>query len=481
MERTETWQAVVALVVLAAGLAVARTNHDAIGRAHSVDWSGPQTPEASYDLVIAGGKIVDGTGNAWFYGDVGIRGDRISRVTPVGFLANAPTRERVDAHGMVVAPGFIDIQAQSIAEFLTGDSRVISKITQGITTEILGEGWTPAPSNEHTTEGAGFLPPVAAEATRAFQQPHGFEKWIEAMQQHGTSPNFGSFLGAETVRKYVKGMAQGVPNAAELDQMRALVSSSMEDGAFGIASALIYPPGNYATTGELIEMAHAMAPYGGLYISHMRSEGGRLLEAIDEALRIGREGGVPVEIYHLKAAGVSNWPKMRETIAKINAARAAGQDVAADMYPYVAGGTTLAACLPPWTSADGKLIDNLRDPATRAKIRAELLHPATYFESPCALSTPEGSLIVGVQKPENKKWIGKRLSQIAAAQHKDWMDAMMDLITTEEGVIDTVFFFASEDNLKLQMRQPWLKFGTDANGVDPDTEKNMVHPRAYGT
>lgn len=436
-----------------------------------------------YDVVISNARVIDGTGNPWFYGDVATRGDRIAGITPPGQLREAPARQRIDAHGLVVAPGFIDIQSHSRSAFLTGDGRVISKVTQGITTEILGEGWTNAPANETTLELSGLLEPEAVERAREFAGPHTFNKWLEAMQQHGASANFGSFLGATTVRMYVKGMAQGAPSAEELETMRQLVRNAMEDGAFGIASALIYPPGNFATTDELIEMAQAMAPYGGVYITHMRSEADQFLEAIDEALAIGRRGGVPVEIYHLKAAGRRNWHKAALAIAKIEAARTEGQDVAANMYPYLAGGTGLTACLPPWASADGKLFANLRDPQMRAKIRAEVLYQTTKWESICQLSTAEGVLIVDLKNPENKQFVGKQLSEIAAQQGKDWLDAAIDLILSEEPRwVGTIFFMMADDNLKLQMRQPWIKFGTDADGIDPDKPEGLLaHPRAYGT
>lgn len=436
--------------------------------------------EAPYDVIISGGRVVDGSGNAWFYGDVALRGERIARITPAGMLRDAPARERIDARGLVVAPGFIDIQSHSRGAFLTGDGRVISKITQGITTEILGEGWTNAPANERTLAVAGTIDPEAARLSKEFTGPQGFNGWLEAMQRHGTSANFGSFLGATTVRMYVKGMAQGAPTAEELETMRTVVRQAMQDGAFGIATALIYPPGNFATTEELIEMAKAMAPHGGIYISHMRSEADQFLKAIDEALEIGRKGGVPVEIYHLKAAGRRNWHKAALAIARINAARAEGQDVGADMYAYIAGGTGLSACLPPWASADGKLLDNLRDPQMRARIRAEVLRQTTEWENLCALATPEGVLIAGLNKPENKNLVAKRLAEIAALQGKEWIDAAMDLILSEERGIGTIFFMMTEENLKLQLRQPWIKFGTDAGGADPDRPTDLVHPRTYG-
>jgi dihydroorotase/N-acyl-D-amino-acid deacylase len=301
------------------------------------------------------------------------------------------------------------------------------------------------------------------------------------MERHGVSPNVGSFLGAGTVREYVKGMALGEPTPAELDTMRAVVRRAMEDGALGVASALIYPPGNFAGTAELIEIARAMAPYGGVYVTHMRSEADHLLEAIDEAIRIGREGGVPVEIYHLKAAGRRNWPKAALAVAKIDSARAAGLDIQANMYPYTAAGTGLSSCLPPSASADDKLLDNLRDPETRARIRAEAMQQTTDWENLCQLATPDGVLVLDVRKPENQAYAGKRLSEIAAAMGKDWLETAMDLLVSEEHRIFTVYFLMSEDNVSLQLRQPWLKFGSDAGGEDPDSSRGLVHPRAYGT
>jgi dihydroorotase/N-acyl-D-amino-acid deacylase len=436
--------------------------------------AGPTQPApvmtGAVDLVIEGGRVVDGTGNPWYYGDLAIRAGRIVTVTPPGGLRDASAAERVDARGQVVAPGFIDIQSHSRDALLDGDSRVVSKITQGITTEIMGEGATNAPQNERT----GGTP------RHDFRGRDGFARWLEAMGGRGSSVNLGSFVGASTVRTYAKGMAQGPATAAELDTMRAVVRHAMEDGAFGIASALIYPPGNYAGTDELIEISRAMAPYGGVYISHMRSEADAWLPAIDEALRIGREAGVPVEIYHLKAGGQRNWHKTRIAIAKIDSARAAGQDVQANMYAYVAGGTGLSSCLPPWAAADGKLFDNLRDPTTRSRIRQEMDRVQDEWENLCQLATPDGVLVLGLLKPANQPLAGKRLSEIARHLGKEWQEAVMDLLIAEEQRIGTVYFMMSEENVAAKMQQPWMKFGTDAGGVDPDSARGLVHPRAYG-
>jgi dihydroorotase/N-acyl-D-amino-acid deacylase len=261
--------------------------------------------------------------------------------------------------------------------------------------------------------------------------------------------------------------------------MRWVVRHAMEDGAFGVGSALIYPPGNFASTVELIEEAKAMAPYGGVYISHMRSESDRLLEAMDEAFRIGKEGGVPVEIYHFKAEGSRNWGKYAQAIAKIDSARAAGADVGADMYLYTAGATSLAACAPPAAAADGKLLANLADPRERAKIKDAMTHPTPEWENLCELATPAGVQLSGFTKAENRQWEGKRLSEVAAARHEDWFETWAALVASEP--VGMIVHHLTESNLPLGLRAPWIKIGTDAAGVDPDSTKGAkVHPRSYG-
>ena len=450
------------------------------------------SPNAPYDIVITNGRIVDGTGNAWYYGDVGIRGERIARITPAGMLAGARTARRIDAKGLVVAPGVIDIQAHSEDALLGGDSRVVSMITQGVTTMIMGEGDTPGQMSQRMydewlkdfttmrrTSVGGDTSLVSV--LKSFVGPKGFDVWLNAMERRGASVNIGSFIGAGGVRQYAKGMAEGAPTAAELDTMRMVVRAAMQDGAFGLASALIYPPGNYASTEELIEQAKVMAPYGGLYITHMRSEGDRFVEAVDETIRIGREGGVPAEIYHLKAAGVKNWPKMRTVIAKIDSARAAGQDITVDQYPYTAGSNNLSSCIPPWAHADGKLLDRLRDPAMRTRIRAEMTSENATFESLCMAATPQGVEVVGFTVDSLMKYDGKRLPEIAQAWSKDWPDALMDLTLLERNRLGQVIFVASDSNIAMQVKLPYMKFGTDAGGYDPDSSHGATHPRAYGT
>jgi dihydroorotase/N-acyl-D-amino-acid deacylase len=442
-----------------------------------------QTRSTQYDLVISNGRVVDGTGSPWFYGDVAVRGDRIARVAPAGLLRDVPAKRRIDATGLVVAPGVIDIQAQSYDELLLGDSRVVSMITQGVTTMILGEGDTPAPANDNLIAAAiaGAADTAHVRAMRGFTGEHGFDTWFRAMERHRMSVNVGSFLGAGTVRAYAKGMAEGPATPAELDTMRSVVRHAMVDGAMGVGSALIYPPGSYASTEELIEEAKAMAPLGGVYITHMRSETDRLIEAVQEALRIGKEGGVPVEIYHLKAAGVRNWPKAKQVVAMIDSARAAGQDVAADQYPYTAGQNNLSSCIPPWAHADGKLLDRLHDPAQRARIKKEMTDPHANFESLCLAATPAGVEVVGFKVDSLKQYEGKRLSEIAKAWNKPWTDALMDLTLAEENRLQQVIFIASDSNVAMQVRQSWMKFGTDAEAFDPDSAKISTHPRAYGT
>jgi N-acyl-D-amino-acid deacylase len=442
---------------------------------------GHPAPEAAYDLIIDGGRVIDGTGNPWFYGDVAVRGDRVVRIAPAGMLRNASANQRVDARGKVVAPGFIDIISHSRPALLDGDGRVLSKVTQGITTEIMGEGTSNAPANVLTLGDGDLDDPAVRERATRFFGARGFDAWLRAMEATGMAVNGGSFVGGGTLRRYGKGMAQGPPTPAELDTMRNAMVRAMEDGAFGLATSLIYAPGDFAGTEELVEIARAMAPYGGVYITHLRSEGDRWLEALDEAIRIGHEGGVPVEIYHLKAAGQRNWPLTEPAIAKIDSARVAGLDITADIYPYPAAGTGLTSCLPAWAAADGRLFDNLRDPDMRGRIRAEMVREYSDWENFCILAGPEGVMVVGLQRPENEPWAGRRLSEIAEAQGKHWADAAIDLILSEEGRVFTMYFLMSDENVAVKMRQPWVSFGTDAGGVDPANARGLVHPRAYGT
>ncbi len=431
-----------------------------------------------YDVIIENGKIVDGTGAPWYYGDVAMRGNLIAAIGPRGAFRDAQATTRIDASGQVVAPGFIDIQAQSSGHFMTEDGRALSMVTQGITTAIMGEGYSAGPANDNVL--AAETDTVSRRLLSQFTGSHGFARWLEFMAGRGVSQNIGSFIGDGTVRVYAKGTEAGPLTPEERDTARAAVERAMKDGAFGLASALIYPPNTYATTEELIDAASAMAPYGGVYITHMRSEGDRFLEAIDEAMRIGSEAGVPVEIYHLKASGPRNWPKMSQAIARIDSARAAGLDVQANMYLYPAGANSFSACIPPKYAAGGRMLENLKDPSLRATIVSEIMAKDAGYENLCELATPANVMVVGFKKEENKRFEGKRLSEIAAALGKNWAETMIDLNVDEELGLGEILFLMSEENIRLQLQQPWIKFGTDAASVDPATAEGMTHPRAYG-
>ena len=441
----------------------------------------PTPDRRSYDLVIENGRVVDGTGTPWTYGDVGIVGDRIVAVTPRGMLRSASAKQRVDARGNIVAPGFIDVQGHSWDALLWRDGRVLSKVTQGVTSEILGEATTPAPSNDKVEALVGLdeMPPERAALQRSFRGEHGFGAWLDAMDRHKKSVNVGSYLGATTVRAYAMGQTPGEPNAAQLDTMRAVVRNAVRDGAFGISSALIYPPGSYAGTRELTEMMKAMAPHYGGYITHMRSEDDSLFEAIDEAFRIAKDGGVRLDIYHLKASNRRNWGKAAGAVAKIDSARAAGLDVGATMYPYPFSGNNLGECFPDWAAEEGKLLDNLKNPETRARILREMADP--QGAPLCQHEGPQAYMIAGFRKPEYAKYEGKLLSDIATDLGKPWPETVVELITTEGRDLSKINFTMSEDNVKMQIKWPWVIIGTDAGGVDPDSTKSVVHPRSYGT
>ncbi|MBX3175176.1 MAG: D-aminoacylase [Gemmatimonadaceae bacterium] len=431
--------------------------------------------DAPADLLIINGRIVDGTGAAWFYGDLVIRGDRIARIAPRGVLTGIVARDTIDATGMVVAPGFIDIQGQSNFALLYGDSRLVSKVSQGITSEILGEGSTPAPLN------ARNLAANANAQQQRFAEPHGFGNWLADIETRTMSVNIGSFVGGSTIRAYGMRARAGAADSAALAEMRGALERAMQDGAFGMATALIYPPGVFANTAELTAVSQAMRPYGGLYVTHMRSEGDQLLEAVDEAIAIGRDAGVPVEIYHLKAGGRRNWPKGPESIARIAAARAQGLDVQANVYPYTAGGTGLTSCLPPAAQEDNRLFQRLADPAERARIRAEIERPTSAWENLCELGGIDNVLIARLSVDSLRRYGGQRLSQIAAARGTDWIEAAFTLIAAERSRVETIYFLMSEENVALNLQQPWIKIGTDAGGVTPSANAGLVHPRSYGT
>jgi N-acyl-D-aspartate/D-glutamate deacylase len=439
------------------------------------------------DVLITGARVIDGTGNPWLYADVVIEGERIAAIAPPGTVDRGSAATVIDAEGMICCPGFIDIQSHSIVPFLT-DRRSVSKVTQGVTTEIMGEGWTPAPF------GGKLDSPFSISLVHRLEEDFDywdalgrtwtrFGHWLADLEQRGVSVNVGSFLGDGTLRKYAMGEKMGAPSEAELDVMRRVTAEAMEDGAFGVATALIYPPGSYAGTDDLVAVMTVVAEHHGVHITHIRSEGDEIFEGLAEAIEIAERSGVSTEIYHLKAAGPENWPKMATVIEQITEARDCGLDIGADMYPYDGSGTGLAACLPPWASADGKRYENLRDPEMREKILAEMRNPQGSWENLGARSGPEKVLLAEFGKPENKKYQGRFLADVAAELGTDWHEAIVTLLADEGHDIFTMYLMISEENLAQQFRQPWMKFGTDAGGIDPATEAGgrLVHPRAYGT
>jgi N-acyl-D-amino-acid deacylase len=440
---------------------------------------------SNYDVLISGAQVIDGTGNSWFYGDVAIKGDRIAAITRPGAIAREQVATMVDATDMVVCPGFIDILSHSIVPLMV-DARSLSKITQGVTTEIMGEDATPAPYGGREQQ-ASFIRSVMLQLSPEWKEEiptwtH-FRDWLEAIVERGVSPNVGAFMGGGTVRSYAMGMDLGAADADQLATMRRVTAKAMEEGAFGVSYALIYPPSAYVSTAELIEVCKVVAKYNGIYITHVRSEADGLEAGYAEALEIGREADLPVHTYHLKAAGQRNWHKMAPLIATINQARAAGQDITCDMYPYVGAGTGLTSVLPPWSAAGGKLYENLRDPEMRAKIRVEALRPSGDWEAMADLCGPEGVMPVGFTKAENQPYVGKRLAEIAEMRGQEWIDAAMDLLISEGQRISTIYFMMDEENIKLQLQQPWVMVGTDAGGLDPAWAAPLgpYHPRAYGS
>ncbi len=440
----------------------------------------------SIDILIRGAKIVDGTGNPWFYGDLAIAGERIVEISTPGQIAPEAAREVVDATGMVVCPGFIDILSHSHIPLMC-DARDLSKLTQGVTTEIMGEGWTPAPVGGKFTESFEDLSPAAqAMLGEWIERAHTwtrFRDWLDALAERGVSPNIGSFLGGGTLRQYGKGMEMGAPTSDELATMRRVMAEAMEDGAFGVSYALIYPPDTYTSTDELVEVAKVAGQYGGTYITHLRSEGEDLLQALDEAIEIGQRANLPVEVYHLKASGRQNWPLMAQAIARIQAARDAGLDVTADMYPYAASGTGLDSVLPPWVAEGGTYFETLANPEMQQRIRAEVLAPSGGWEAMAHSVGPEGVMPIGFEQPENLQYAGKRLSEIAQMRGQHWLDAVIELLLSERQRIFTIYFSMDEANVALGLRQPWVKVSTDAGGIDPAwaTALGPTHPRAYGT
>jgi len=432
---------------------------------------------ADFDVIIRGGTVYDGTGAAPRQADVAIRGDRIAAI---GDLNTARARTIVDAKGLAVAPGFINMLSWS-TESLIQDGRSQSEIRQGVTTEIMGEGESMGPVNDRVREHM-----LRAQTDIKYDiKWNTLAEYLQYLEKRGISCNVASFLGATTVREYVIGFEDKAPTPEQLDQMRELVRKEMEAGALGIGSSLIYPPAFYASTDELIELCKVAAKYQGKYISHMRSEGNQLIEALDELLRIAREANIPAELYHIKAAGQENWSKEDELLPRIERAQKEGLNVRANMYTYTAAGTGLDACLPPWSEDGGypALFKRLRDPATREKIKAEVKIDSDKWENLyLAAGSPDKILLVGFKSDKLKPLTGKTLAEVAKMRGKDPIDTMMDLIAEDESRIGTIYFVMSEDNVKKEVAKAWISFGSDeaSQAPEPPFTKSNPHPRAYG-
>lgn len=437
-----------------------------------------QTPQ--YDVLIRNGKVVDGSGNPWIYADVGVIGDRIAFIGKAGEAVKA--KQTIDASGLIVAPGFIDMLGQSELKLLI-DKQAVSKITQGITTEITGEGDSVAPQNDRTiAEMKDFL--THYKLTVDWRS---LDEYFRRVEKQGSAINIGTYVGAAQVRNIVIGQANRPPTAAELRQMQELVEDAMFEGAMGISSSLIYAPGSFASTEELIELSKVAAKHGGIYATHMRNEGDTQMQALEETFRIGREAGIPVEIFHLKMSGKQNWGRMKEVVEAIEKARTSGVDVVADQYPYIASQTSLGAAIPAKYHEGGvdAFIARLKDPAQRAAIYKELESPPAGTTENMWRGTggPQGILVVGVLNPELKKYEGKNIAQIAQMQNKDPFDALAELIIADHDNVSAVYFAMNEDDVKLAMRQPWVSINTDVGAVNPvgPLGEQKVHPRAYGT
>jgi len=445
--------------------------------AMSAQKSSPSPPRADFDVIIQGGTVYDGTGAEPRQIDVAIRGDRIAAL---GDFTSAKAKTVVDAKGLAVAPGFINMLSWS-TESLIQDGRSQSEIRQGVTTEIMGEGESMGPVNDRVREHM-----LRAQADIKYDiKWNTLAEYLQYLEKRGISCNVASFIGATTIREYVIGFEDKPPTPEQLDQMRDLVRKEMEAGALGIGTSLIYPPAFYAKTDELIELCKVAANYQGKYISHMRSEGSRLLEALDELIRISREAKIPAEVYHIKASGRENWGKEDQLLERIEAAQKEGLKITADMYTYTAAGTGLDACLPPWSEDGGypALFKRLRDPATREKIKAEVQKPTNSWENLYLdAGGPEHILLVAFKSEKLKPLTGKTLAEVARMRGKNPIDTAMDLIAEDESRVGTIYFLMDEDNVKKEVAKPWISFGSDeaSQAPEPPFTKSNPHPRAYG-
>ena len=439
----------------------------------------PATDDAEYDLIIRGGRVVDGTGRRAFVADVAVRGDRIVHVGNV--RASRPARRMIDASGLIVAPGFIDMLGQS-EQYVLIDPRAMSKVMQGVTTEVTGEGGSIAPVNERTLkEDEPFN--RRYNLTVDWRTLH---EYFRRLGLQGAGVNLATFVGATQVRAYVVGFDNRDPTAAELEQMKALVAEAMEDGALGLSTSLQYTPARFARTDEIVELAKVARRYGGIYATHQRSEANALDASLAEVFEIARRARIPTEIWHLKVAYRKNWGRMPQVLAKIRAARARGLDVTADVYPYTAASTGLAACLPPWAVEGGteKMLARLRDPATRARIRADILRDSNEWENIYLGSGGASGVLVGsVFNRELEALQGKRVSEIAKEQGKDELETLLDIIVADRGQTGAIYFMMNEDDLRAALREPFVSVCTDsgARAADGPLSGSKSHPRGWGS
>jgi N-acyl-D-aspartate/D-glutamate deacylase len=434
--------------------------------------------QPQYDLIIRNGHIIDGTGSPWYSGDVGIRDGRI---VAVGTLVGAKADSTIDAAGMVVAPGFIDMLGQSDLSILV-NPHLPSKIFQGITTEFTGEGGSAAPLNDRIVAADR----LAYDHLKIKPDWRTFGQYFARLERQGIGINVGHYVGATQVRRVVLGDDDRAPTADEMKRMRELVAQAMRDGAVGVSTSLQYPPAPYAKIDELIALAAEASRYGGVYATHMRSESDEILPALDEAIRIGREARIPVEIWHIKTAGKQNWGRMPEVVARIESARRAGVDIAADTYGYPAWFNSLSAMVPPWAHDGGnaKLLARLRDPAARRRIRHDMETPGSWENNAWQeISGPEAILIGAVQNPALVPLQGKTLAEVAKQKKTDAIDALLDLLIEDQGYTYVAVFGMSEPDVALALQQPWVSINNDSQGTAPDgiLGRDHPHPRAYGT
>jgi dihydroorotase/N-acyl-D-amino-acid deacylase len=435
--------------------------------------------QAPFDIVILNGHVIDGTGSPWYAADIGIRDGRIAAI---GRLAGAPAKQTVDAKGKVVAPGFIDMLGQSEITVLV-EPTLPSKIFQGITTELTGEGGSAAPLNDAIVK----ADKVDDDHFKITPDWRTFAQYFARVEKQGLGINMAHLVGATQVRRMVLGDDDKQPAPADLDRMKTLVREAMEQGAFGVSTSLQYPPAPYAKTEELIALAAEASKYGGIYATHMRSEAGTVLEALDEAIRIGREAQIPVEVWHVKAAGKRNWGRMKEIVAKIEQARREGVDITADTYAYTAWFNSFSAFIPPWAhdGGDEKLLERLKDPATRERIKKDMLAPDDkgWDNEWQEIPGPEAVLIGAVQNPELKSIQGKTLAAIAAEWKTEPIDTIFDILVKDHAFTYVAVFGMSEPDVALAVAQPWVAFNNDSQGTAPTglLGQEHPHPRAYGT